>query len=121
MARPKSGTKGGEVASEKWKQTMLKKYGKDGLHRKMQEIGARGGRNGRGPDYKGGFAADRERAALAGAKGGRISRRGKNREPLEVRQKREARREANAQVIKEERRKEAKKTGVWKRLKNFIS
>ena len=34
-----------------------------------------GGLNGKGPDYQGGFAADRERARIAGAKGGHISRR----------------------------------------------
>lgn len=72
MARPKSGTKEGEAASKKWKQTMLKKYGKDGLHRKMQEIGAEGGRNG----HTGGFAANRELASIAGRKGGLKSRRG---------------------------------------------
>lgn len=36
-------------------------------------IGAKGGRNG----HTGGFAANRELARAAGAKGGRISRRGK--------------------------------------------
>ena len=71
MSRPKSGTKEGKIASEKWKHTMLKKYGKDGLRRRMQEIGAKGGRNG----HTGGFAADRELARVAGAKGGRISKR----------------------------------------------
>lgn len=39
-------------------------------------IGAKGGRSGFGPDYKGGFGGDRELARRAGAKGGRISRRG---------------------------------------------
>jgi len=37
------------------------------------KIGAKGGRNGR----TGGFAANPELARIAGAKGGRISRRGK--------------------------------------------
>lgn len=36
-------------------------------------IGAKGGQNG----HTGGFAANRELARIAGAKGGRISRRGK--------------------------------------------
>lgn len=80
MARPKAGTKEGEVASERWRQTMLKKHGADGVHKKMQEIGARGGRN----SHNGGYASEkvgadgltgRERARVAGAKGGRISRR----------------------------------------------
>ena len=38
-----------------------------------KRIGAKGGKNG----TTGGFAANRELARLAGAKGGRISRRGK--------------------------------------------
>lgn len=37
------------------------------------EIGAKGGRNG----HTGGFASNRELARIAGAKGGRISKRGK--------------------------------------------
>ena len=40
------------------------------------KIGAKGGRNG----HTGGFAANRELARLAGAKGGRISRRRKTTE-----------------------------------------
>ena len=75
MARPKAGTKEGDAASERWRQTMINKYGVDGVHKKMQEIGSKGGANGRGPEYKGGFAADRERARMAGAKGGRKSSR----------------------------------------------
>lgn len=38
-----------------------------------KNIGAIGGKNG----HTGGFAADRELARIAGARGGRISRRGK--------------------------------------------
>lgn len=71
MVRPKSGTKEGEAASEKWRQTMWKKYGVDGAHRKMQEIGAKGGRNG----HDGGFKSNPALAVVAGAKGGSISRR----------------------------------------------
>lgn len=41
-----------------------------------REIGRRGGMNGKGPDYKGGFAANPALAAIAGRKGGRISKRG---------------------------------------------
>lgn len=76
MARPKKGAKGCEEANRKWKETMLRRYGsEEGIHRQMVEMGAKGGRNGRGPDYRGGFAADRERARIAGALGGRKSRR----------------------------------------------
>lgn len=73
MARPKKNTPAGKLATERWRQTMEKKYG--GVTAKMQQIGRIGGLNGKGPDYKGGFAADRERARIAGAKGGHISRR----------------------------------------------
>lgn len=73
MARPKKNTPEGKIASEKWRQTMIEKYGS--VTDKMRETGRIGGQNGKGPDYKGGFAADRERAKIAGAKGGSISRR----------------------------------------------
>ena len=60
-----SGTKAGGLKARK---TNLEKYGKDFY----REIGRKGGRNG----HTGGFAANPELAKLAGAKGGRISRRG---------------------------------------------
>lgn len=41
-----------------------------------RKIGSIGGKNG----HTGGFAADHERARIAGAKGGRISRRGQSKE-----------------------------------------
>jgi general stress protein YciG len=56
---------GGKQAAE----TNKRKYGKDFYAR----IGAAGGRKG----TTGGFAANRELARIAGAKGGRISRRRK--------------------------------------------
>lgn len=73
------GTKAG---SAKAVATIQAKYGKDFF----KNIGAKGGRNGRGINYTGGFASDkvgedgltgRERARLAGAIGGFKSRRGK--------------------------------------------
>lgn len=73
MPRPKKNTPAGKIASEKWRQTMIEKYGS--VTEKMRETGRIGGRNGKGPDYKGGFAASKEHARTAGAKGGRISRR----------------------------------------------
>lgn len=66
----------------------MKKYGPDFYKR----IGAKGGSNGKGPGYKGGFASNevgedgltgRERAKLAGAKGGAISRRGPAKDDIE--------------------------------------
>jgi general stress protein YciG len=56
---------GGRQAAE----TNKAKYGKDFY----AKIGAIGGRNG----HTGGFAANKELARLAGAKGGKISKRGK--------------------------------------------
>lgn len=52
---------------------MIKKYGS--ITKRMQEVGRIGGQNGEGPDYRGGFAGNRELAVKAGAKGGRVSRR----------------------------------------------
>ena len=73
MSRPRKNTPEGKIASEKWRQTMIEKYGS--VTEKMRETGRIGGKNGKGPDYKGGFAASKEHARIAGAKGGRISRR----------------------------------------------
>lgn len=53
-------------------QTIKEKYGKDFYSR----IGKKGGANGRGEFYTGGFAGDRELAVRAGRKGGKISKRG---------------------------------------------
>jgi len=61
-----AGTKSG---GQKAAATNKKKYGADFYAR----IGAAGGHNGK----TGGFYANRKLAAVAGAKGGRISRRGK--------------------------------------------
>ena len=61
-----AGTKAGGL---KARDTNINRHGED-FYRK---IGAKGGRNG----HTGGFAANRELARIAGAKGGRISRRGK--------------------------------------------
>ena len=63
-----SGTKSGGI---KTRETMYKKYGKDFY----REIGRMGGRNG----HTGGFANDPELAKRAGAKGGKVSKRGKAR------------------------------------------
>jgi hypothetical protein len=56
---------GGRMAAQKNK----KRYGKDFYAR----IGAMGGKKG----HTGGFAANRELARIAGARGGRVSRRNK--------------------------------------------
>ena len=62
-----AGTKAG---GQKAAATNKTKYGKDFY----AEIGRKGGRNG----HTGGFAANPELAKIAGAKGGRISKRGKS-------------------------------------------
>lgn len=76
MVRPKSGTPEGDKALEKWRNTMKQKYGDDNSF--FKNIGRKGGENGRGPNYKGGFASDKGRiiAKEAGRAGGKLSRRG---------------------------------------------
>ena len=61
-----SGTKAGGI---KTRETMYQRHGKDFY----REIGRIGGQNG----HTGGFASNPELARKAGAKGGRISKRGK--------------------------------------------
>ena len=61
-----AGTKAGGLKAAK---TNKEKYGDDFY----REMGRKGGKNG----HTGGFAANPELARIAGAKGGRISKRGK--------------------------------------------
>lgn len=82
MPRPKKGTKGHKEAIASWRATMEEKYGgPEGVRKKMQEMGKKGGKLSRG----GGFASMKrgkdgltgpERAKLVGTIGGFISRRG---------------------------------------------
>lgn len=73
MARPKKGTKGGEAASLKWRETMQQRYGgAAGVHKMMSINGAKGGRT---LGVKKGFAANPALARLSGKKGGQISKR----------------------------------------------
>lgn len=58
---------GTHIGGQKARKTNLERHGKDFYKR----IGAIGGRNG----HTGGFAANPELARIAGAKGGKISRR----------------------------------------------
>lgn len=77
MARPRKGEKGCEEANAKWRASMIKKFGsEDAVKDFMRERGRKGGMNGRGPGYTGGFAGDRELARRAGRIGGLKSRRG---------------------------------------------
>lgn len=62
------GTKEGAAKAVK---TCMAKHGKDFY----KNIGRKGGSNGKGPGYKGGFAMSHEWAVKCGSKGGSISRR----------------------------------------------
>lgn len=76
MSRPKLNTPEGKRAAQKWRETMEKKHGD--LNKFFAAIGAEGGAKGAGPDYYGGFRANRELAKRVGKKGGMISRRTKS-------------------------------------------
>lgn len=78
MSRPKKGTEKGDIATEKWRATMEEKYGgPEKLHEKMREMGRKGGSKGAADGAVKGFAAMiPEKRRAAGAKGGKISRRG---------------------------------------------
>lgn len=71
MPRPKKGTKAGDLATKKWRETMEKKYG--GVTEYAKRIGSIGGRKSHG----GGFT-NREFARKMGALGGLISKRSKS-------------------------------------------
>ena len=66
--------------------TNILRHGKDFY----REIGAKGGRNG----HTGGFAANPELAKIAGAKGGRLSRRGAGGKPRSDRGKKHMKRDS---------------------------
>ena len=71
MAQTKAG---GKTTIE----TMIKKYGsREAWCEHMRSLGAKGGKKGARDGAIKGFAANIERARIAGAKGGTISRRGK--------------------------------------------
>lgn len=67
-----AGTKAG---AEKAKKTLIDRYGKDYFKKTGKLGGMQTYKSGK--LYKIGFASDIERARVAGAKGGRISRKGK--------------------------------------------
>lgn len=66
---------GTRLGGKKTAQTNRAKYGEDFY----KIIGAKGGRNG----HTGGFAANPALARIAGAKGGRISRRGRAKDDID--------------------------------------
>jgi general stress protein YciG len=71
MARAKSGTKEGDIASARWRETMTQKYGD--ISKRMSEVGRLGGSK----KVAKGFAMNRDLAKAAGALGGRNSRKAK--------------------------------------------
>lgn len=79
---------GNKAGGLKAKKANLEKYGPDFYKR----IGAKGGANGKGPGYKGGFASDkvgedgltgRQRSIICGRIGGRKSKRGPAKDDIE--------------------------------------
>lgn len=73
MPRPLIGTPAGDLATQRWRDTVSQKYGSPTEF--MTRIGAIGGST--PTDKAKGFAANRELARTAGAVGGSISRRSK--------------------------------------------
>ena len=72
MGRMKKGEPGHDLAKDRYLKSMIKKYGSMDAYRvHMRSLGAIGGKNG----HTGGFAANRELARIAGAKGGKKSSR----------------------------------------------
>lgn len=81
MVRQRKGTPEGDLASKRFLETIKKKYGsKEAMHKHFVEMGRIGGRLSR----NGGFASKKvgkdgltgkERASLAGQKGGAMSKR----------------------------------------------
>ena len=63
---------GNKIGGRKAAATNKRLYG-EGFYARIGKIG---GKNGRGAGYKGGFASSHELAKTAGAKGGKISKRG---------------------------------------------
>lgn len=73
MSTIRRGEPGAKEASGKWRRTMVQKYGgEEALAKRMAQVGSIGGRKSHG----GGFSQNPALARIAGAKGGRTSRRG---------------------------------------------
>lgn len=72
MARPKANTPEGRIATEKWRKTMIEKYGSEKVFIHTRRcIGSKGGR----AKVKKGFALNPALAREAGKIGGLLSRR----------------------------------------------
>lgn len=76
MAGALKGTRECRLASKRRHETLLAIYGsEEGIKEFYRTIGRKGGQNGKGEGYVGGFAGNHERAKIAGRKGGHISSR----------------------------------------------
>lgn len=76
MSRPKKGTPEGEAATKRMREACIRRYGSEKAWKEhLSTIGRKGGQNGKGPDYRGGFASCHALAVKAGRKGGYISSR----------------------------------------------
>lgn len=87
MARPTKGEPGYKESVIKWRKTTLEKFNGDkkAMSDFFRAIGKKGGMNGRGKGYTGGFASNKigedgmtgyERARVAGSLGGKRGKRG---------------------------------------------
>lgn len=73
MSRPAANTEAGYKATEKWRKTMLERFGSEEAVRKhLEEMGRKGGK----ASGTGGWYGDPERARRDGALGGKTSKRG---------------------------------------------
>lgn len=74
MPRPKANTEAGRIATEKWRKTMIEKYGsEEAFKHAIRCMGSLGGRVKTSKPK--GFAANPKLARKAGRKGGKKSRR----------------------------------------------
>lgn len=87
MARPMKGEPGYKESVVKWRKTTLERFNGDkkAMSDFFRTIGRKGGINGRGVGYTGGFASHKvgedgmtgyERARIVGSRGGKRSKRG---------------------------------------------
>lgn len=82
MSRPKKGEQGCKEANDKWRKTMIEKYG--GVTEFMREVGRKGGSKSHRETRP--FTVNPELARAAGAKGGKMSKRGPNKQPRKKKQ-----------------------------------
>lgn len=82
MSRPKKGEQGCKEANDKWRKTMIEKYG--GVTEFMREVGRKGGSKSHRETRP--FTVNPKLARAAGAKGGKMSKRGPSKQPRKKKQ-----------------------------------